>query len=567
MTLNVILVGFCLLSAFTTCALGFFVLAKDQKSTIAHIFFACMLGATYWALGEFFIWQAGSFDGVLFWLKVSSLWPFVITLAAHFIFAYTDNPLARPEKWPVLVACLYIPATIFSVIGIFTDTYLVQYQAGTGYVYMPDVSSPVFQVECIFLILIMLSAICAGYVAWIHAGNEKKKKQVRLICLAIATTIFFGMLSGILLPVFQVYTPNSLFVGLFLFSVIITYAINRYGLFTLSTETAIPYILSTMPDGVIIIAMDGRIISANASAARIFSVPEKDLPGRTASRFIPEPVFGTVMTTILEQGTVLDLEAVLDPKENIVASIAGSLVREPEGQPAGIVLIVRDISSRKRQEQALRQATEKISLVSQLTSHDINNLVTGLSGYLSLLEEINTSPPGDSYVRITRELVEKISNNLQFSSEFLHLGTFQPDWQPLAFLVSEAANDLSHEGIKITVDLPPVEVYVDPLSVKVFYNLFDNALRHGNNLTMINISAVERHDGALIIVVEDDGDGIPDGEKERIFQYGVGKHTGLGLAFSRNILEVTGMTITETGSAGKGARFEILVPKSSWRPI
>jgi PAS domain S-box-containing protein len=375
------------------------------------------------------------------------------------------------------------------------------------------------------------------------------------------------MISGVILPLFRIYTPNFVFIGFFLFSLIITYAISRYGLFTLSPETALPYLLRTMPDGVIIIAMDGRIISGNASAARIFRVEEKHLPGRMMSELIPGPAYDSIRTTIREQGTVLDLEAVPGTQENIVVSIAGSLVREPEGGPAGIVLVIRDISNRKRQEHALRVANEKITLVSQLTRHDINNLVTGLSGYLLLLEEINTTPPGDSYVRTTLELVEKIGQNLRFSSDFLHLGSFQPGWQPLAVLVADAVHDLPHEGIKITRELPPVAVYTDPLSVKVFYNLLENALRHGHGLTTISISAGERDDGALIIVVKDNGIGVPDEEKERIFQYGVGKHTGLGLAFARNILEVTGMTITETGSPGKGARFEIRVPKSSWRPI
>jgi signal transduction histidine kinase len=66
-------------------------------------------------------------------------------------------------------------------------------------------------------------------------------------------------------------------------------------------------------------------------------------------------------------------------------------------------------------------------------------------------------------------------------------------------------------------------------------------------------------------VCEDDGDGIIAEEKEKIFERGFGKNTGLGLALSREILAITGITITETGEPGKGARFEIAVPKGMWR--
>ncbi len=54
-------------------------------------------------------------------------------------------------------------------------------------------------------------------------------------------------------------------------------------------------------------------------------------------------------------------------------------------------------------------------------------------------------------------------------------------------------------------------------------------------------------------------------DKERIFEWGFGKNTGLGLALSREILGITGITIHESGSPGKGAMFEITVPPGSFR--
>jgi len=68
-----------------------------------------------------------------------------------------------------------------------------------------------------------------------------------------------------------------------------------------------------------------------------------------------------------------------------------------------------------------------------------------------------------------------------------------------------------------------------------------------------------------MIVCEDDGEGIVAAEKEKIFERGFGKNTGLGLALSMEILSITGITIHETGEPGKGARFEIRVPKGAWR--
>ena len=77
--------------------------------------------------------------------------------------------------------------------------------------------------------------------------------------------------------------------------------------------------------------------------------------------------------------------------------------------------------------------------------------------------------------------------------------------------------------------------------------------------------SVEERDGDHVVVCEDDGEGVPATEKEKIFERGFGKNTGLGLALSREILSITGITIRETGEPGKGARFEMTVPKGTWR--
>ncbi len=66
-------------------------------------------------------------------------------------------------------------------------------------------------------------------------------------------------------------------------------------------------------------------------------------------------------------------------------------------------------------------------------------------------------------------------------------------------------------------------------------------------------------------IVEDDGVGIRTEQKEKIFQRGYGTSSGLGLYIIREILSVTGITIQETGEEGKGARFEIRIPRGFWR--
>ena len=154
---------------------------------------------------------------------------------------------------------------------------------------------------------------------------------------------------------------------------------------------------------------------------------------------------------------------------------------------------------------------------------------------------------------------------IQFTKEYEQIGVYAPAWQDCRTLVDTAEKEAPLGQVVVNNDLPEgMEVFADSLLVRVCYNLMDNAVRYGGKITTIRFS-VEEHDGDHIIVCKDDGVGIPAEEKENIFDLGFGKNTGLGLFLSREILDITGITITETGEPGKGARFEMVVPKGALR--
>jgi signal transduction histidine kinase len=132
-------------------------------------------------------------------------------------------------------------------------------------------------------------------------------------------------------------------------------------------------------------------------------------------------------------------------------------------------------------------------------------------------------------------------------------------------MVRHAIAALPLRRVGVIVDRPDLEVYADPLVEKVFYNLIDNALRYGGGeMKTIGFSCRETEAG-LILACEDDGEGIRGEDKTHLFEQGYGKNTGLGLFLTREILSITGIAIAETSEYGKGARFEMLVPKGAYR--
>jgi PAS domain S-box-containing protein len=236
-----------------------------------------------------------------------------------------------------------------------------------------------------------------------------------------------------------------------------------------------------------------------------------------------------------------------------------------EGRPA-VLVFLSDVTERKRAEEALSQANRKLNLLYSITRHDILNQLTVLIGFLELSGSfIDDKARLAEFVQKELKAARTIRNQIAFTRDYQNMGLNAPAWQDVAASIRMASGALSLRNVKVQVDCEGLEVYADPLLEKVFYNLIDNAVKHGQEgLATIRISYQETDEG-LIIVVEDNGTGIPPEIKKHLFERGVGKHTGLGLYLVREILSITGITIRESGEPGKGARFELVVPRGTYR--
>jgi len=242
-----------------------------------------------------------------------------------------------------------------------------------------------------------------------------------------------------------------------------------------------------------------------------------------------------------------------------------SPIRNPEGTIIGIQGISHDITDRKQAEEALRKANDKLNLLSSITRHDINNQLLTLNGFIALLQHDITDPTQKKYFSRIAQASSNIAEMIRFTSEYEKVGTGDPAWQDLAKVIAAAGKGFIPDQFILINDLPaPTEVFADPMLEKVFFNLLDNAARHGGRVTQIRVAS--RPSGEdLVIVWEDNGIGIAADHKEHIFDRGFGKNTGLGMFLVREILSLTGISIVETGEPGNGARFEMTVPKGAFR--
>lgn len=223
--------------------------------------------------------------------------------------------------------------------------------------------------------------------------------------------------------------------------------------------------------------------------------------------------------------------------------------------------LLKEISAHKRSEDALKVVNRQLNLMTGITRHDIVNQVYILELLVDLIgSRIDLSMVSREYEGVC-SAIERIRDQIEFTRIYQDMGVHEPVWHDLFLLLNK---EITPPGVDFRVMVDDMEIFADPLIERVFFNLLDNSVRHGINLTEISVTS-KTTPGGLILTWADNGGGIPIHQKEAIFERGYGKNTGLGLFFIREILSITGISIIENGIDGVGARFEMNIPSEGWR--
>lgn len=231
-----------------------------------------------------------------------------------------------------------------------------------------------------------------------------------------------------------------------------------------------------------------------------------------------------------------------------------------------IYAVARDITERRRTNEALEEASRKLHLFDDLSRHDIRNRLTVLSGYLNLFSSRPAEPYFSMYSAKISETVAAIAEQVEFFHVYQTLGIANPGWYRVDRLFVSACARSGNIPVTVENEAKDWEIFSDPLIERVFCAFVENALTHGATLTRIRCSAKEVP-GGLAVCIEDNGAGIARDKKESIFMQGSGKPVANSLFMAREILAITGISVRETGQAGKGACFELFVPKGGYRAV
>ncbi|MBN1244416.1 PAS domain S-box protein [Candidatus Bathyarchaeota archaeon] len=322
--------------------------------------------------------------------------------------------------------------------------------------------------------------------------------------------------------------------------------------------------------------IDGKIIYWNHAAEQLYGWTEAEVLGRNIMKNLLQDIFQQDAQGVLSHlsgNKSWTGEAILKRRDGTALSVivTTSPITNDEGEIIGILGVSTDITEQKWMQEIFNEAiakvvelNEKLQVVESLTRHDIRNKLSALNGRIFLLKKrLRDNTEALSHLKEVEIASQQILRIMEFEKNYVQVGSEELKNIAVERYVAEAAllfSDL--KGAKLINECSGLTVIADSMLRQLLYNMMDNTLKYGEKTSRIRVHYKEEED-QLKLIYEDDGVGISDEEKSKLFQEGYGKGTGFGLYLIKRICEGYGWKIQETGKHGKGVQFTMTIPKNA----
>jgi len=339
--------------------------------------------------------------------------------------------------------------------------------------------------------------------------------------------------------------------------------------------------------------LDGNITTWNAEAERIIGYAEAEILGRNFSAiFTPEDLRagmpGQELQQAREAGRAEDERwHVRKDGRRFWALGIVTPMHDAGGNLTGFSKILRDMTDRKRAEEALQEADRHKDVFLATLAHELRNPMVPLRNGLQLLR-LTTEPEAREQARAMMErqlgqmvrLVDDLLDISRISRNKLELRKARIElWAVVQSAVETARPQIEASGHTLTVTLPPSPVYLHAdltRLAQVFWNLLNNSAKYTEPGGRITLTASVQGAEA-VVTVEDTGIGIPAEALPHLFEMfsQVDRNLdraqgglGIGLALVKGLTEAHGGTVEVfSAGAGKGSSFVVRLPVSRGVPV
>ena len=226
-----------------------------------------------------------------------------------------------------------------------------------------------------------------------------------------------------------------------------------------------------------------------------------------------------------------------------------------------------DVTERVSKEQQLQQQRDNLEVLNQVVRHDIRNDLQLVLAYANMLES-HVAPDGSEHieqvVKSTQDAIDITNTAKELTDIMLQKDpSLSPVQLPAVLSERLMAVRSSNEDAEINLNgsIPDVKVLADEMLESVFRNLLKNAILHNDKQTpKINVSA-RCTEETVAVHIADNGPGIPDSQKEMIFEEGEttldSDGTGLGLYLVETLIDRYGGTVKLTDNDPEGSVFTV----------
>jgi PAS domain S-box-containing protein len=353
-----------LLTAVGILLLGLIVLVRERLSLVSASFLLVTIAVAIWLFG--FSWVYSSTDA-----RVAEWWSRVAYLGIPFIapatYQFTVVVLRCYKRYYGLVWLGWALTALFTLLIVRTDAVIGGvYRYWWGFYAKFDWLGLPF---IVFFSGLLVMSMCHYWLEYRVARPGIHKRRIKSLMKAFAIG-YVGVVDFV--PTYGIPLYPFGYLCILGFIVIAARAIWVYHLVDITPAFAARQIIDTMSDALLVLDREGIVKLVNRAATELLGYSKDEIVGRPASVAIDDGLFTGQLSTLLQAGTINNYEMVFDPRqgEMRVLSLSTS-VMEQQDEPVAIVCIARDITQRKRAEEAIRESEERYRAVVEQSSEGI----------------------------------------------------------------------------------------------------------------------------------------------------------------------------------------------------